>query len=251
MFPRRREEDEQIGPDNEPLLTAVAVQSSYIPWKGFFDLMHRADFFVLYDDVQYTRRDWRNRNRIKTAGGLQWLSIPVNNKGHRDQLIMETTVTDGAWRKKHWRAIEQNYRSTPFFDQYANDIASLYLENDERRLSWINRGFIEFIAEALGIDTQIMFSMELEPRGDRVERLIDICRKVGAERYLSGPSARGYLEPRLDEFTAEGIAVDFMSYDDYPEYPQRYPPFEHGVSALDLLFNVGPRAPEFLLHAKK
>jgi hypothetical protein len=219
------------------------VQSNYIPWKGYFDMIGRVDDFVLFDDVQYTHRDWRNRNRIKTPGGLRWLSIPVVSVS-RAQLIRDTRATDPGWRRKHWKALTLNYARAPYFETYRDRFAALYLEESEDRLSVINRRFIEAINELLGIRTVLHWSWELGTEGRKTSRLVALCRKLGADEYLSGPAARAYIDPA--EFAAAGIALKWMRYEGYPEYPQLHGPFEHRVTVLDLLFNAGPAARDYL-----
>jgi hypothetical protein len=228
----------------EPKTVAI-VQSCYIPWKGYFDLINFADEFIFFDDRQYTRRDWRNRNRIKTSAGTRWLTIPVQVKGRYLQRIDETLVDGNGWRKKHWETIRHQYLTAFYFGQFAGEVEELYLgDPDEVRLSTINRRFIEGICELLGIKTKLSWSTDYQPLGERSQRLVSLCLQAGATSYLSGPSARSYLEEDL--FQAEGIDVSYMSYDGYPEYEQPYPPFEHTVSILDLLFCTGPGAPSYM-----
>lgn len=219
------------------------VQSSYIPWKGYFDLIRSVDHFILLDNVQFTRRDWRSRNRIKTRQGLAWLTVPVHSRGRSTQLIEETTIADPSWGGRHWRSLEASYARTPYFRMYADVIEPLYRRPPER-LSCVNYGFITAICGVLGIATPITWSSEYPARDDRCLRLVDLCRAVGATEYLSGPSARAYLD--VAAFEAAGISVRFADYAGYPEYPQPYGPFEHGVTVLDLLFCTGPRALEFM-----
>jgi hypothetical protein len=219
------------------------VQSSYIPWKGYFDLIRSVDAFLLLDNVQFTRRDWRNRNRIKTRQGLAWLSIPVHTRGLYTQLIQDTTTSDPDWGRRHWQTIRANYAKAPYFDHYAGRFADLY-ERSFTRLSEINHAFIAAICESLGITTPMAWSSAFETRNTPSERLIDLCLAVGGTDYLSGPSARDYLD--VAAFEAAGIAVQFADYSGYPEYAQPHGPFEHHVSALDLLFCTGPRALDFM-----
>ena len=221
----------------------AVVQSSYIPWKGYFDLIRAADEFVLLDDVQFSRGDWRNRNRIKTPAGAAWLTIPVRTSGRFPQLIQDTLVTDGRWADKHWHALQANYARTPFFAAYAPAIESLYRE-EAARLSEVNYRFITAICGMLGISTPITWSTAYRVPSDRNLRLIEMCRQANATEYLSGPSARSYMD--LDAFERAGIQVRFADYDGYPEYEQPYPPFDHHVTALDLLFCTGPDAPRYL-----
>jgi hypothetical protein len=225
--------------------TVTIVQSNYIPWKGYFDLIRRSDVFVLYDDVQYTRRDWRNRNRIKTPNGLQWLTIPVEVKGKYTQEIREVKIADDRWRDEHWKTLRHAYSRAPFFKSYAERIEALYRGADSEWLSEVNRYFIEGVCELLGIRTDIRWSTEFSNQAGKSERLLGICRELNATAYLSGPAAKSYLDEGL--FASAGIGVEWMDYSGYPEYPQLYGPFEHGVTVLDLIFNAGPDAGQYLL----
>jgi hypothetical protein len=222
------------------------VQSNYIPWKGYFDLIRSVDEFVLFDDVQYTRRDWRNRNRIKTPVGPAWLTIPVNVSGQFHAPIKAMTTSDPSWARRHWRSLVANYRRAPHFESYADRLSSLYLECDgETRLSTINFKWISALCEMLGISTKLSWSMDYELAEGKTERLVAICEQAGADSYVSGPAARAYIDPSA--FAAKGIALSFFEYAGYPEYTQLYPPFDHHVSVLDLLLNVGPNARQYML----
>ena len=224
--------------------TVAIVQSSYIPWKGYFDLVNMVDEVILFDDVQYTRADWRNRNRIKTKQGLLWLTIPVAVKGKYHQAIKDTTIAEPKWTAEHWRSIVAHYTKAPHFREYADVFASIYQGLDEPSLSQVNRRFIEAICSVLGITTKITWSMEYEVVDGKTERLVELCRQAGATDYLSGPSAQAYIEPEL--FEAANVNLHYMDYSGYPEYPQIHPPFEHAVSVLDLLFCTGPRARAYM-----
>jgi WbqC-like protein len=223
-----------------PRKRVAIVQSSYIPWKGYFDLIRAADEFILLDDVQFTKRDWRSRNRIKTKDGLAWLTVPVETKGRFLQRIDEVTISDGEWGRRHWATIQSAYARTPFFAQLAPLFEPLFREPGTSSLSRVNHAFITAICKVLGVTTPIRWSTEFTSRPDRNGRLIDLCIATGASDYLSGPSAREYID--MAAWTTAGVSVHFVDYTNYPEYPQPYPPFEHGVSALDLLFCTGPRA---------
>ncbi|MBV8490709.1 MAG: WbqC family protein [Candidatus Eremiobacteraeota bacterium] len=221
------------------------VQSNYIPWKGYFDLIASVDEFVLFDDVQYTRRDWRNRNKIKTKDGLVWLTIAVEVKGKYFQAIDETRIADPRWIDSHLGALRGAYARAPFFKEEWAWVEPLYrsLEGAEL-LSAVNRTLIEGICTRLGIGTPIRASRDV-PHGDgKNDRLIDICRALGASAYLSGPAARDYIDEAL--WRERGIEVEYKSYDGYREYPQLYGAFEHGVSILDVLFNTGPQAAAYI-----
>lgn len=220
------------------------VQSSYIPWKGYFDLIRSVDEFILLDDVQFTRRDWRSRNRIKTKDGVAWLSIPVHTKGRYLQRIQDTTVSEPGWSSRHWQTIRASYARTPFFAAYAEVFEPLYAAPVSDRLSAINHSFITAVCRVLGITTPITWSTDYHSGEGKNERLIELCRRAGATEYLSGPSAGDYMD--LDTFAEAGIAVRFADYSGYAEYPQPYPPFEHAVSVLDLLFCTGPNASAYM-----
>ena len=221
---------------------AAILQSNYIPCKGYFDLIASVDRFVFYDEVQYTRPDWRNRNRIKTPQGTQWLSVPVGASIHRS--ISEVLITDPAAGAHHWTRLAQNYRNAACFRQTADWIESLYLDMQWHNLSDINQRFIREVCDRLGIATQICRSAEHPSVGDRNGRLIDLCKAVGADVYVSGPAARTYLDTAA--FQRAGLAVEWFDYAGYPEYSQLWGPFVHDVSIVDLLFNCGDAAPSYL-----
>jgi hypothetical protein len=220
------------------------VQSNYIPWKGYFDLINAVDEFVLYDDVQYTRRDWRNRNRIKSPRGPIWLTIPVRVKGRYDQKIAETEIADPAWGAEHWRTIVHAYARAPYFAEYRPVFEPLYLGPSPTRLSEVNHRLIVAVCAILGVRTPITWSSQYGLAEGKNGRLVEICRQANASIYLSGPAAKTYLDEA--RFAEAGIAVEWADYSGYPEYPQVYPPFDHHVSILDLLFNVGPGAPSYM-----
>ena len=224
------------------------VQSCYIPWKGYFDLINGVDEFILYDDLQYTKGAWRNRNRIKTPDGAAWLTIPVKVKGRCHQKIRDTVVHDRKWSHRHWKSICQNYSKAPCFDATRFVFQELYEEcGAETHLSRINFRFLRAIADMIGIRTPITWSMDYELIGTRNERLVHLCSQAGASEYLSGPAAKSYLDETL--FLEHGISVHWMDYRGYPEYDQLFtPPFIHEVSIIDLILNQGPeRAKEFML----
>ncbi|MFN8389609.1 MAG: WbqC family protein [Bdellovibrionota bacterium] len=224
--------------------TLLITQSNYIPWKGYFDMIRSADEFVLFDDMQFTKRDWRNRNTIKTSAGKHWLTIPVNVKGKFFQKINQTEIADPAWAQNHWATICHAYRSAKCFDMYEPVIRDLYLETKTSSLSEVNRRFLEVIGAQLGIRTPMISSTEFELHPERTMRLIEICRARNATHYITGPSARAYLDEQA--FADAGITIKYFDFSGYPEYPQLFGEFVHDVSVLDLLFNVGPDAPTYL-----
>lgn len=220
------------------------IQSCYIPWKGFFDLIGQCDEYVIYDRMQFVKRHWHNRNRIKTANGVEWLTIPVITKGRFSQPIDEVLI-EKPWAEKHWRALELAYRHAPFFDALAPRVQAWYERADkERRLTDINELFTRELAGLLSLKTRIVRDTTYPVEGAKTERLLAISQAAGADRYLSGPSARAYFDEAL--FDGADIATEWMSYEGYPEYNQLYGAFEHGVSVLDLLFNTGADAARYL-----
>ncbi len=223
--------------------TIAILQSNYIPWIGYFDLMNRADVFVIYDEVQFTKNDWRNRNMIKTPAGVQWITIPVRQE-KLNQRINETQVSLRNWNTKHWKTLQANYARTPFFPEYGPIFEKLYSEINTDFLSEINLSFIKVINEILGIKTEVIDSTTLQLQGDRSERLLDAVTKLNGDRYLSGPSAKDYLQ--VDLFSKKGIDVEWMNYGGYREYRQMYPPFTQAVSVLDLIFNMGGEIENYL-----
>jgi len=222
------------------------VQSNYIPWKGYFDMMASVDEFVLFDDAQYTRRDWRNRNRIKTREGPQWLTIPVEVSGRYLQPIRETRISDPGWHVRHWRTIVHCYARAPHFREFGPQLARLYEGATDPLLSHVNRHLLDGIRRLLNITTRLSWSMDYELREGKTERLVHICSQLGASTYLSGPSARGYLDEA--QFREAGIELRWMDYSGYPEYSQLFAPFAHDVSIIDLILNTGAEARNYLTH---
>jgi hypothetical protein len=219
-------------------------QSNYVPWKGYFDLINSVDEFVLYDEAQFTRRDWRNRNTIKTPTGLSWLTIPVETKGKFLQKISETRVSEPDWPRRHWARIAGSYVKAPHFGEFGLRLEALYQGPGEEMLSCTNSRFLSAVMGMLGIRTPLRQSSEFTLEGDRSERLLGICRQAGADTYLSGPAARDYLDVGL--FERAGVRVEWMDYSGYPPYRQLHGDFQHGVSVIDLLLNEGSNAPRFM-----
>jgi len=223
----------------------VAIsQSNYIPWKGYFDLIASVDEFIIYDDMQYTRRDWRNRNQIKTAQGIQWLSIPVQVKGKYEQKIRDVVFEGNDWYKLHWKTLQQNYGRAPYFKATASWLEPVYSGGRFERLTDLNRHLIELICAQLSIKTKITNSWDYQLVDGQTERLVDLCRQAGATEYVSGPAAKTYIDESM--FEKSGIALRWFDYSDYPEYPQQYSGFSHNVSVVDLLFNTGPDASSYM-----
>lgn len=222
------------------------LQSNYIPWKGYFDMIATVDEFILYDDMQYTRRDWRNRNLIKTPLGVQWLTIPVLVKGKYHQTIRETEIGGTDWAGVHWKALTQNYRRAPHFTEIASWLEPLYLDNAFTHISQLNRRFIEAICNYLSIKTIITSSWDYRLLDGKTERLADLCVQAGGTEYISGPSAKDYVDESV--FSDLGIKLTWFDYSGYPTYPQLWDEFTHGVTILDLLFNCGKDSPRYMRH---
>jgi hypothetical protein len=224
----------------------VILQPSYIPWRGYFHQIHKADIFMFFDDVQYDQRGWRNRNRVKTAGGVQWLTVPVLKKGTRAEQtpIREVRVCwDRPWAQRHWTTLQHAYGRAPFFKKYAALVESFYRRRDEFLADFTIHASVA-LARELGIrDTRFLRSSELEVSGTKTDRLLALLKAVGANHYISGPSARAYIDEKAVQ--AAGVTLEYMTYD-YPPYDQLHPPYDAQVSLLDLLFMKGPEAPRYI-----
>ena len=221
------------------------IQSNYIPWRGYFDFIRECDVFVLYDDIQYTKGDWRNRNKIKTPQGLRWLTVPVHYE-HTEQLICDTRIDNSRdWQLDHVNLFYNNYQSAPYYEDAMQLLSSNLSHGLDTKISQQNTRLIRSICAYLNITTPIYRSSAfgLDPALRKTERIIPICKALGADTYLSGPAAKVYLDE--DALRREGITPEYKAYD-YPEYPQLHGKFEGGVSVLDLIANVGPAAPDYI-----
>lgn len=218
----------------------VAIsQSNYIPWRGYFDLIHDVDLFVFYDDVQFTTRDWRNRNRIKTPQGLLWLTIPVGSSTHRR--ISDVQITQHDWQRKHRETLRRCYARAPHYSDVEPFFDAVYTRREWTNLSELNQYTITRIArEYLGISTEFRNASEFVVSGRKQDRILELLHAIGAASYHSGPAAKAYLDP--ERFQKAGIELVWKDYSGYPEYAQLHPPFEHSVSVLDLLVHTGPGA---------
>lgn len=223
------------------------LQSNYIPWKGYFDMIASVDEFILYDDVQFTKNDWRNRNQIKTPQGVQWITVPVGQDISRR--IRDVELPNSRWQSKHWKTLESNYRRAPHFEEVAAIFEPLYLHHHYTNLSVLNRVLIETVCAYLGITAKISNSWDYQLAEGKTERLVELCNQAGGTEYISGPSAKGYIETSL--FTEQGIKLTWFDYSGYPEYPQLWGEFTHWVTILDVLFNCGKETPQFMKHVEK
>jgi len=224
-------------------LSVAVIQSNYIPWKGYFDIINDAALFIFHDDLQYTKNDWRNRNKIMTPQGPCWLTVPVGTR--EDRLICEVTMKDSRWAASHWRAIVRNYSSAPFFKRYKDFFEDVYLLRDWSSLSEMNQYLIKTISkEFLGVRTKFKDSREYGLKSKKLPRLMELLEKTDATQYISGPTARAYIDGKV--FTRAGVELVYKDYSGYPEYRQRFEPFVHEVSIIDVLFNTGPDAAYFI-----
>lgn len=220
------------------------IQSCYVPWKGFFDLIGRCDEYVILDSVQFAKRHWHNRNRIKGPDGIRWLTIPVASKGRFTQTIDAVEIVE-PWAERHWRSLAAAYGRAAHFAALGSRVRSWYeAVADERSLTVVNLHFLHAVLSELGLTVRVTRDRDYAPTGTKTERLLEICRAAGATHYLSGPSARSYFDEDL--FARAGIAVEWMTYGPYSVYPQGVGAFVNDVSILDLLFHLGPDARSFI-----
>jgi hypothetical protein len=232
-------------------MNVVILQPSYIPWRGYFDLIRKSDLFIFYDDVQYDKRGWRNRNQIKTPRGKQWLTIPVFSRGSQTENISINqikVVWENPWNQDHLKAFHHSYAKAPYFEKYVPLLNELYNRHDDYLADFTIESTIA-LARELGIaHTRFMRSSEIPGiTGQKTDRLIEILQAVGATHYISGPSAKDYIEN--DKFDAAGITLEYMEYN-YPEYPQLHPPYDPFVTIFDLLFMTGSEAPNYIFKGK-
>ena len=226
-------------------MKVVILQPSYIPWRGYFDQIRRADMFIFYDDVQYDKHGWRNRNQIKTSQGRQWLTIPVYSKGVTTGLAIQDVRIDWSkpWAKNHLKSLVVTYSKAPCFKDFLPILESFYARRDEYLADFTIETTIS-LARLLGMtSTQFRRSSEMTGlEGKKTDRLICALKQVGATHYICGPSASSYMEP--EKFEQAGISFEYMHYN-YPEYSQLYPPYDPQVSILDLLFMMGKDSIKF------
>lgn len=220
------------------------IQSNYIPWKGYFDIIANSDVMVFYDDVQFTKNDWRNRNQIRTSQGLTWLTVPVGTNINR--LVNEVEIPEHSWQAKHWKTIMVNYKKAAHFESIAPTIEAFYMDKKWTNLSEMNQYFIEKVSkDFLQINTRFEKVENYSIKGDKQERLIDLLTQIGATEYLTGPTALSYINKNL--FERNGIKVLVKEYNKYPPYQQRYEGYEGAVSIIDLLMCCGPNSREYAI----
>lgn len=224
-------------------MKVAVLQSNYVPWRGYFDIIHDVELFIFHDDLQYTKNDWRNRNRIVTEGGTKWISVPVGTDEHR--LILDVKMTDAGWQKKHFDMLRASYRKAPFFEKYRPFLEHVYLETKWDYLYELDRYLIETISrEHLGISTRFADSRDFHFCGVKHEKLLTMLQSAGATTYVSGPAAKDYI--RSDDYEKAGIELIWKDYAGYPEYLQQFGAHDYAVSILDLLMNTGDEAPYYI-----
>ncbi len=224
--------------------SGIITQSNYIPWKGYFDSINQVDVFVIYDDMQYTKRDWRNRNYIKTPQGLKWLSIPVEVSGKFTQKINETLISDKSWNRSHWESIKQNYKDAACYKDNKDWVEALYMNCNFDKLTDVNEYFLKAIGDYLGITTVYRRSEEFVLCEDRTQKMVDICVELGVTHYYTGPNAKQYIEE--NKFNDKGVQLSYFDYSGYKEYPQLHGQFEHSVSIIDMIFNLGKETNNYM-----
>ena len=222
--------------------TIAVLQSNYIPWKGYFDIIHDVDEFIFYDEVQFTRQDWRSRNKIMTRDGAQWLSVPTGTNIGRT--IREVRLLDSRWQKKHYETLRNTYSRAPYYKQYAQLLGDIYLAHSWAGLSELNQYGIRALSELLGITAKFSESEQYASHGQKHDKLLSLVQSAGADIYVSGHAAKEYIIER--DYLSAGIQVVWKDYGGYPEYKQLYEPFDHYVSILDLLFHTGEDAPWYI-----
>ncbi len=221
----------------------AVLQSNYLPWKGYFDIINDVDLFIFYDEVQYTHNDWRNRNKLKSRDGIQWLSIPVGR--NLDKSINQIEISNKFWQRKHWHSIVANYSKSPYFKKYRDFFEQFYMEREWKNLSILNQHLIRSISqEILKISTTFEDSSCYQTTGKGHEKLLDLLKKTNASIYVSGPAAQNYVVQ--EDYRKANIEIIWKKYEGYPIYKQNYGPFEHQVSIIDLIFNVGDEAPYYI-----
>lgn len=212
------------------------LQPGYLPWLGFFEQVYRSDTFVLYDDVQFDKNSWRNRNRIKTADGPLWLTVPVRHKGHTVQTLLQTEIIDDKrWPRKHLNSLTVHYAKAPYFDRYRDELSSI-LQQDWKYLVDLDIALIRYLLKELGITTPLVRSSVLGVPGNKTERLVAICKELNATSFYEGAAGRDYIDE--NKFNEQGITIEYQEYR-HPVYPQLHGEFMPYLSIVDLLFNCG------------
>ena len=226
-------------------MSKVAIlQSNYIPWKGEFDMINQVDKFVFFEDVDFTKRDWRTRNCIKTANGDVMLTVPVKKMPRGTKIFEIDILNDGKWQKKHHNTIKLAYSKAKHFKEFEWILDEIYVNHTWEKLSTFNIFVTKLLCEVLGVEAEFVNSVDLATEGYKDDKLLNICKKLGATHYLSGPAAKDYIDD--DKFKEANVSLEYIDYS-YPEYPQLHGDFNHYVSVLDLIFNCGLEAKNFIV----
>ncbi len=225
------------------MTVVCAHQPDFLPWLGFFQRFRQCDLFVVLDDVQFLRRGWHHRDKIKTASGVQWLTVPVVKRGRYEQTIADVEIdNDTPWVRKHLGTLRAAYGKTAYFDAHFEAITAIY-EKNHRHLIDLNMDFIGYLCSVFGVAPEVRMSSTLGTSATSTQRLVEIVTAVGGTKYLSGLGARDYLEE--DAFRDAGLGVQWQAFE-HPVYAQQFGAFEPGLSAIDALFNVGPGCPDLI-----
>ena len=224
-------------------MSSVAIiQSNYLPWKGYFDIIHDVDTFIFLEDAQYTKEDWRNRNKIKTPLGIKWITVPVHSSIY--QTISQTKIDNSRnWCEDHKKRILHNYSKSNYYDSYKNDIFKIYSKNYDT-ISELNIYSIQLICRLLDIDVDLKNSEDFNVQGRKDDKIIELCKTIGAKKYITGPAAKAYINE--NKFEISGIELEYKNYSGYPEYEQLWNGFNHFVSIIDTIFNCGDKSPYYI-----
>lgn len=225
------------------MLSVGIIQPNFIPWRGYFDFISRVDIFLFHDDLQYTKQDWRNRNKVRLLNGTStWLTVPV--KASTQSLIMDVEIDYSSdWMAKHLNIVKSNYARSPHFERYFPTFKDILLAR-HRLLSDLDIVLCQQICEWLDIRTPLKKASDFGFDGVKDDKIIQLVKAVGGTRYLSGPAAKSYIQPDL--WKAANLELEYIEYPNYAQYPQISEPFDPAVSVLDLLFMTGPDAPRYI-----
>jgi hypothetical protein len=222
----------------------TAHQPVYLPWLGLFHKIALSDAFCYFDNVQYLKKDWNNRNQIKTQDGPIWLTVPVLSRGYREKKIREIEIDNSTpWRKKHWKSIYLNYKKAPFFSEYADFFEDAY-KREWQYLTELNEYMLKWFLKELGIEVKYYKASEMDLKGHKSDLVLDMCKKLGADLYIFGALGKDYAKE--EKFNREGIKIYFQDYK-HPVYPQLWGNFLPFMSIIDLLFNCGHKSLEILM----
>ena len=223
----------------------VITQSNYIPWKGYFDLINYADKFIFFDEVQYTRRNWRNRNLLNDGKNKKWITLPVNNKGNYNEKISNIVVKDENWVNHHLKIFKHYYSKSEFFNEAYEFLQEVYSKIDSNNLSLINIHIIKSISKYLNLNCKFENSKTInQNKEDASERLVEICKSQKSTIYVTGPSARNYLNEKI--FLNNDIKIEWFDYGETKNYKQQSASFIKNLSIVDCIMNCGTDINKFL-----